>query len=573
MARKSRKQLLLNEYIPEAKPCVYRVGAYLRLSDEDERDHEETSIGNQDKICKDYLSRESNVTLVDTYIDNGRTGTNFNRPGFERLLADLKRGKIDCIIVKDLSRFGRNFLETSEYIEKIFPEMGVRFIAVNNNYDSIKRDIAADGIAIPFSNMTNEIYAKDISNKINASIQIMITNEEYLPSSSSIPFGYLRCEEENTYHVDWENAFVVKMIFEWRALGYSLNSIANTLNKKGIKCPGRVRYDRGMSKSECYKNAYWVRGTVRKILRSEVYLGHRVYGTVKREKFGAKKTRQPKEKWVYAYGKHPALVSQELFDRVQVLMDEAENERRSFKKREQVTREERELFQKKVVCGDCGSLMGTGKRLQRVTSDLPPAIFYQCNRYTDTGHVVCSNHYIAQSTLALAVKDAIALQIQLVFEADKFLHDKELKQTVERKKDRLRKEIHSFHARIAENDRRFEHIFMDYNDGVIDLDEFQYMKQKYRTNRTEWNKEKARLEKELVNWEHRGKGIGKWVELLMDFHNSGELDKRMVDALIEKIVVYEDKQIEIEFSFCDELKQLVKECKYLEEVGAEPRRP
>lgn len=559
MARKSRKHLLQNEYVPEVKSYAYLVGEYLRLSDEDERDDEETSIGNQDKICKDYLSRESNVTLVDTYIDNGRTGTNFHRPGFERLLADLKCGKINCIIVKDLSRFGRNFLETSEFIEKIFPEMGVRFIAVNNNYDSIKVLIAEDGISIPFSNMTNEIYAKDISNKINASIQTMVANEEFLPSASSIPFGYLRDEEEKTYCVDWENAFVVKMIFEWRALGYSLKKIADTLNSKGIKCPGRVRYDRGMNKSEVYKNAYWLRGTVRKILRSEVYIGHRIYGTVRKEKFGAKKKRQPKEKWVYAYYKHPALVSEELFDRVQVLMDEADNERRSFQKRETVSKEERELFQKKVYCGDCGSPMGAGKRLQRVTSDLPPAVFYQCNRYTDTGHIVCSNHYIAQSTLLSAVKNAIGLEIQLVFEADRFLHDEELKKTVEWKKGNIRKEIYGISARLAENDNRLEHILMDYNDGVINLDEFQYMKQKYSTNRTEWSKEKAMLEKKLAGLENRGRGIESWVKLLMNFHKNGVLDRRMVDALIEKIVVYEDKQIEIEFSFCDELSRFVED--------------
>lgn len=555
MARTSRKHLAQHMSVQEIKPLIWLVGEYLRLSDEDERDDEQTSIGNQDIICRNYLETEDNISIVDTYIDNGRTGTNFNRPDFERMLSDLKAKRINCIIVKDLSRFGRNFLETSEYIEKVFPRMGVRFIAVNNNYDSAKVEMAQDGITIPFFNMTNELYSKDTSKKINASIQTMVANEEFIPSSSSIPYGYLRDAENNTYQVDWETAFVVKMIFELRALDYSVNRIVDILNRKEIKCPGKLRYDRGMCKAESFRNAFWIRGTVRKILRNEAYIGHRIYGTVKREKIGGKKVRQTKDKWVYAYNKHQPLVSEELFYRVQKLMDEAENARKQMKAREKVSVEEREFFYKKVFCGDCGAQMITGKRLQRKTSDLSPALFYQCNRYTETSHVACSNHYISQATLISTVTNAIRMQVQLLFESEKFLQAESLQSIVEEKRKEFRKELVGINTKLTENEKHLERILMDYNEGVITMDEFRYMKEKYTKNKREWSKQKENLEKNLPQFEKRSIGVTKWLKDIQKFQKDGNLDRNLVAALISKILVYEDKRIEIEFTFCDEIRR------------------
>ena len=287
MARKSK-------YL-SAQPLLetsvhYLAGQYGRLSVEDGDDTESNSIGNQAKIADAFLAEYPDIQIVERYADNGYTGMNYNRPAFHQMMADVRSGKINCIIIKDISRLGRHFVETSELVEQIFPTMNVRLISVNDNYDSLVQDAgAAASLTMPLKMVMNENYAKDISRKIRSSIHAQMRSGTYLPSSGSIPYGYLRNAAAASYDIDEEAAPVVRRIFTLRSEGVSFNAIAKQLNQEHIPSPAQLRYLRGMNSSAAYRDALWSRATIRKIVGSDVYIGNRTYGKIARNHLNEKK--------------------------------------------------------------------------------------------------------------------------------------------------------------------------------------------------------------------------------------------------------------------------------------------
>lgn len=286
MARKSR---YVDQNIEAAKASLFRAGLYIRLSVEDEDNIEQNSIGNQKKIGLHFLKDKSDIILVKTYTDNGFTGMNFERPDFAEMMNDLKEGLINCVIVKDISRLGRHFLQISEYVEKIFPEMGVRLICINDNFDSIEENADTTHLMLPIKMVMNDSFVKDISKKIRSSITSKMNFGEFLPPAGSIAYGYLRNPKENTYDIDPEAAKVVVRIYEMRSEGMKYNTIARVLNSEEIPSPGRVRFLRGITVNPKFEKAEWTRKAIRKICTDQIYIGNRVYGRVKRDKLGAKK--------------------------------------------------------------------------------------------------------------------------------------------------------------------------------------------------------------------------------------------------------------------------------------------
>ena len=263
--------------------------SYLRLSKLGKR-YESESIDNQRKLIHEFVQRHPEITLVGEQVDDGYTGTNYDRPGFRGVMDAIREKKANCVIVKDISRLGRHFVETSELVEQIFPAMNVRLISVNDNYDSLVQDAgAAASLTMPLKMVMNENYAKDISRKIRSSIHAQMRSGTYLPSSGSIPYGYLRNAAAASYDIDEDTAPVVRRIFTLRSEGVSLNAIAKQLNQEHIPSPAQLRYLRGMNSSAAYRDALWSRSTVRKIVGSDVYIGNRTYGKVSRNHLNEKK--------------------------------------------------------------------------------------------------------------------------------------------------------------------------------------------------------------------------------------------------------------------------------------------
>lgn len=554
MARVSRKNIAVTAVSATEEMKLYKACLYLRLSDEDKRNIEDNSIGNQKKICLEHLKKLPEIEVIASYIDNGASGTNFSRSGFKQMLQDLTKGEINCIVVKDLSRLGRNYLETSEYLEKFFPEAGIRFIAVNNGYDSIRKLNGKQEIVIPFSNIVNDMYAKDVSRKIRSSIEILMKSGEFLPPSGSIPYGYLRDEKNNTYIIDEETAPIVQEIFKMKLQGVSDCEIIRTLNRKQIPSPGKIRYLRGMTKAEKYKDAVWIGSTLRKLLSNEVYLGHRIHGKVKRDCLGAEKKRRPQDEWEYVYNVHPALISEEDFQKIRQIKEKGREKQAQCNKHQKRSLEERRLLTGKIYCGDCGTLMGARKGNQRLTSKKSPRIFYQCDGYEYSGRTRCFNHYISQKDVLEKIKNALNVQFKLIAESDRVIKSiQDDKKGMLALHDKKRKEIND---ELAKMKMKKERLLIDYNDGTINSEEYKYIRQKYDDEEQKLRRVLVFAEKERKNQEKQLRITEEWVKLMKQFMPQKNIDRKLIEHLIDTIYVYGNKNVEIVFLFKNEVEEL-----------------
>ena len=554
MARVSRKNIAVTAVSATEEMKLYKACLYLRLSDEDKRNIEDNSIGNQKKICLEHLKKLPEIEVIASYIDNGASGTNFSRSGFKQMLQDLTKGEINCVVVKDLSRLGRNYLETSEYLEKFFPEAGIRFIAVNNGYYSILKLNGKQEILIPFSNIVNYMYAKDVSRKIRASIEILMKSGEFLPPSGSIPYGYLRDEKNNTYIIDEETAPIVQEIFKMKLQGVSDCEIIRTLNRKQIPSPGKIRYLRGMTKAEKYKDAVWIGSTLRKLLSNEVYLGHRIHGKVKRDCLGAEKKRRPQDEWEYVYNVHPALISEEDFQKIRQIKEKGREKQAQCNKHQKRSLEERRLLTGKIYCGDCGTLMGARKGNQRLTSKKSPRIFYQCDGYEYSGRTRCFNHYISQKDVLEKIKNALNVQFKLIAESDRVIKSiQDDKKGMLALHDKKRKEIND---ELAKMKMKKERLLIDYNDGTINSEEYRYIRQKYDDEEQKLRRVLVFAEKERKNQEKQLRITEEWVKLMKQFMPQKNIDRKLIEHLIDTIYVYGNKNVEIVFLFKNEVEEL-----------------
>lgn len=551
MARKSR-------YVsstPEAIGSSYTAGLYLRLSVEDGDDLEHNSIGNQRKICLDFLSRQSDVAFGMVYVDNGRTGMNYRRPGFQAMFADLEAGKINCVVVKDVSRLGRNYILTSDYVEKIFPTMGVRLICVNDGFDSENPDSDRYSLLMPFKLIINDTYVKDTARKIQSSIQAKMNCGEYLPSSSSIPYGYLRAPQEGTYAVDEETAPIVRRIFELRGDGTAFNKIAKILNQENIPSPGKLRYDRGLTKVEKYQNALWVRGTIRKITGDSAYLGFRTHGKIKRSRLGGDKKKCPELEWKIIENAHPAIVEQTLFDRVQEVNRTELVKRETFERGAAPKQDFRKIFQDKIFCGDCGAKMSAGKFSGRKGGKAPNSIFYNCNQYRDSGHQRCSNHYIRQECLMDTLQHFLDNQVKLALDVER------LKGTMRRGSQPSAEAalLASISCQRRNLESKLERLLEDLAVGVLDKEEYTQLKLHYLEELVDLEGQEQEAQAVCGKQKKAFEELEDWLAAIQNYQKVSVIDRRLVDLLVEKILVFQDRSIRIYLTYGDPYELLLSE--------------
>jgi len=315
MARKSKRMIAAEQAAP-LNSYIYNVAVYVRLSIEDKYYKNGTdSLSTQEEMALEYLKDKADMKLYKVYSDNGETGSNFERQGFQNMMYDVYNGKVNCIIVKDLSRFGREYIEMGDYLEKIFPLIGVRFIAINDHYDN---NVTSFDISVPIKNIINTLYAKDLSKKSAAALRIKQQNGEFIGTYAA--YGYMKSKEDkHKIVIDEETAPVVKMIFEWKAQGLGYASIGRKLYDMGIMPPCRYRYDKGILKDKRYSDiVFWSQRTLKTILENEVYIGNMVQGRRKSRFFdGMNEIRVDKQNWSVVKHTHEPIISQELFDKVQ----------------------------------------------------------------------------------------------------------------------------------------------------------------------------------------------------------------------------------------------------------------
>lgn len=539
-------------------PARYLAGQYGRLSVEDGDDTENNSIGNQAKIANAFLEEYSDIQIVERYSDNGYTGMNYNRPAFRQMMADIRSGKINCVIIKDISRLGRHFLETSRLVEQIFPAMNVRLISVNDHYDSlVQDDSAAASLTMPLKMVMNENYARDISRKIRGSIHAQMRGGTFLPAAGSIPYGYLRDAAAGTYVMDEETAPVVRRIFAMRSEGLSFNAIAKQLNLEKIPSPAGLRYQRGMNGSAAYRDALWSRTTVRRITADDVYIGHRTYGKMTRNRLDGKKKRQPAEQWTVIRNAHPPIVSEALFRAVQRVNQEVLAVRAAYQAAPDIGDVQTDLFRGRLFCGECGSPLGAAKGCARHGARTPSRLFYDCNRYRDSAHTDCASHYIRHERLLAAVTDALDRQIAIVVDTERLLrevdHSVELAQIQQRRREAA--------ARLSlqrqKLDRKLERLIHDLSAGLIDREEFLYAKERYRAERDRLLAEEAIQEERAGQMRRDLSAAQTWVRAMREYRRLPAMTKELLDTLVDRIFVYKDRSIAIRFRYADPFAALL----------------
>ncbi len=309
MARKSRKNIDNNIDIQVSD--TLKTVMYLRLSVED--NDIISSIDNQREIIKNFLKSKPKLELVGEYVDNGKTGTNFNRTGFLKMIEAVEKGDIECIIVKDLSRFGRNMIDTGHYIEKFLPTHNVRFIAINDSFDTDNKE--SNGLLLPLKNIINETYARDVSFKVRKEVKDAMKRGEII--NSKAPFGYTRIREnkKNRYVVDQETAYIVEHIYILALQDFTPNMIKKKLNDEKVPTPTAFKRKKGVVKDDSKVSEKWSSKFIKRILTNEVYIGNLVQGT--RSQVGGKDTRVPREEWIIFENNHEPIIDKNTFYKVQ----------------------------------------------------------------------------------------------------------------------------------------------------------------------------------------------------------------------------------------------------------------
>lgn len=301
---------------------IYRAAAYLRLSREDGEREESNSIAGQRQLIRSHVERFSDIALSAEYVDDGYSGTTFDRPGFQALLEAVRVRKVDCIVVKDLSRFGRNYIEAGRYLEQVFPFLGVRFIALGDGYDSLEADAGSDGVILPFRNLLNEAYSRDISVKIRSHLAVKRRQGEFVGAFA--PYGYRRSgEDRHRLEPEADAAAVVRGIFRWKLEGMSCQGISDKLRQGGVLCPAAHKQSRG----DKYRTALgggepdWSAVAVGRILSDPVYTGLLVQGRTCRPSLRLQQRKAaPREEWTWREGAHPAIIPDWVFQRVRALL-------------------------------------------------------------------------------------------------------------------------------------------------------------------------------------------------------------------------------------------------------------
>ena len=556
MARKSRKNIETTAAAPVIENSYYKTAVYVRLSIENSgKDDDGDSIENQTSICKEYIAEHPDLKLYDIYEDNGKKGTHFDRPEFQRMMEDVKGGKVQCILVKDLSRFGRDYIEAGQYLEKIFPFLGVRFISITDGYDSLTSDDAEGALMIPLMNMMNDVYAKDISRKIITSFRARQEKGEYLPAFP--PYGYVKSKTRAyRYEVDEKVAPYVRMIFEWKAAGVSHSEICRRLNDMGAVTPAKRKVELGIWHAEKYKHTIWHGRTIIDIMKNSTYTGELVYGRMPKSLYqGIKCHRAKPDEWRIIPGAHEAIVSRELYDKVQALFDERAKEMKEKMDKHAPLREQIiNHFKGRIYCGDCGKRMRFVKANQKHIPMDQAHSYYVCGGYLDSGYRNCSRRMIRYSDVEAAVIAVIQGQVTAALDQEKLL--KQMRGSMKEKSliDKYVGQINYISQELKKVNGRREHLFESFTEGVLDEAEYRFAKQKY-------DDEAAELGKRLSEARTKKKQLdevltldNKWLSAMREAEYKTEVDSELVKHLIKAVKIYEEKRVEVELNFGEQKK-------------------
>ena len=522
---------------------------YCRLSNDDDglscarQQGESNSITNQKSILLDY-AKKNGFRNIEIYVDDGWSGTNFNRPDFQRLVRDMQDGKIGTVITKDLSRLGRDYLMTGQYIEMIFPEFNVRYIAVNDNVDTLK----ADNEMMVFRNVFNDFYARDCSKKIKAVFRAKGMSGK--PLSSKPPYGYKKSEQDkNVWEIDEEAATVVRRIFKMCIEGCGPVEIARRLTAEKIPIPSEHLAEKcGKPNNNCSEHtSIWREQTIVSILKKQEYLGHTVNFKCRRKSYKQKKIiYNPKDEWIIFENTHPAIITQNDFDLVQQLRQRRKKPQRC---------KEINAFSGMVFCADCGKPM----YLHRSSTKKKEQEHMKCSTYSK-GFNECSAHFIRTCVLKELLLNEINKMLGYIHENKEKYLEMLTKQTSDNHSEdvkQAKKTIAKSEKRIAELDKLFIRLYEDNVSGKISDERFEMMSKSYESEQKELKVSVTELQKLVETKEQENSDINRFMEIVSRYEHLTDITPEQMHELVERIEVHapdkssghRTQQIDIYFRF------------------------
>lgn len=561
MARISRKNGINGQIVDTGKD-IFRTAIYLRLSVEDNGKKDADSLENQRELLLSYVADRPYLELVEIYEDNGFTGTDFERPDFQRMLEDAQKGKINCIVVKDLSRLGRNYVEAGNYLEKVFPFLNIRFIAVNDNYDSVSLT-SGEQLGATLKNVVNDIYAKDISRKSGSALKMKRVKGEYIGNYA--PYGYLKDpKDKNHLIVDPEAAPIVEEIFVMRSEGLGVGTIIRILNEKGYPSPGRLRYERGIitNNNKKGKGLLWNRHVLTDLLYNIAYIGHLAQGKSSSclHKGIPFHWTDPSE-WDIAENTHEPIIRMELWEQVQKVNQSLSKAAKSTQGKYSDLPKRENPYGDLLRCADCGRVIKQVRSYSTSKKRGTQSYYtYKCSGYIELGETSCPKRIMRAADLDTAVLETIHKQMEVFLDTQRVLHQLTAMEKEKAKQAIPFGRLQKLQAEITRKRKMIASLYVDFKDGILSHDEYLYAKETYQSELEKIEQEERELKSVHEKADSINVGERKWMKLIDRYYNAESLTKDMVKAFVKEVKLYDDNSISIEFRYRNEFEELMQEC-------------
>ena len=557
--RRERQDVQLQK--AESGLKVYQTAIYARLSREDNLNNSD-SIENQIALLERYIDARPYLQLVDTFTDNGFSGTDFERPEWQRLMEAVQQRKINCIIVKDLSRLGRNYIETGEFLEKICPFFGIRFIAVNDNFDTDTAE-ANGQLSISLSNIINDYYAKDISRKVTSALRSKMEKGEYIGSWEK--YGYVKSpENKNQLIVNPETAPVVRMIYQWRSEGMSYMGINKRLNDMGIPSPGQYKAERGIvtNNNQKPRKILWNKHMVTDILKDITYLGHLAQRKTTQCLYaGIPFSRTEEQDWIQVENTHEAIIEPELFEKVQEINKKAAAAQKANRGKYDHLPKAKNIYGKKFTCADCGSVM---KLVRSISTNKDKVYFtFKCPTHEEHGARACTAKRMRKADVDEAVLSSIKAQFELFLDCREALDS-----LLKAKKKQVKKAGKSDQAKelkkqLEKKKSVFSGLYRDLREGLIDAQDYAQTREILMGDISRLEKQLAELKSVKAEYEEPLQEAKIWETLIEKYAHAEEISEELADAMIESMQMNGDNSLSLQFKYMDSFQAVLDTVKIL----------
>lgn len=564
MARVSRKRK--NHPTNEVASRIWKIALYVRLSVED-NGKDADSIENQIALLESYVSGCPDLSKAGLFIDNGYTGTNFNRPEFNRMMEAVQTGVIDCVVVKDLSRLGRNYIETSQFIEKICPFYKLRFIAVNDRFDTETITNEAQ-LSVALSNIVNDYYAKDISRKVTTALQTKMERGDYIGNYA--PHGYCK-DPENKNHlvIDPETAPIIRQIFQWRSEGSSYMGINRRLNEAGIPSPGQYRLEHGIETNNNRKGrpVLWNKHMVTEILKNIVYIGHLAQKKGSQCLYAGIPFHVTNEdEWIIVEDTHEPIISKELFEAVQKVNKENAARSKANSGKYIYLPKEKNIFGRKFTCAECGA---TIKLHRSFSTKRDKAYFtFKCPTYAEHGAKGCSDVKMRKADLDNAVFSFIKAQMAVFIDMESTLQRLLSVKSGNFEQGRIKSKRRLLQQKLDHKKSILSGLYVDYKEGLLSRQDYLFTREGIDSDIRAIEAELAEEKDASSKAQDLLMGKMKWQYMVRKYQDATGLSEEMVEAFVETVKLHEDGSLEIKLNYMDEFAALMNACEQMRKESA-----